>query len=46
MRITYTLDVQGTLPIMQVMANTGVLKHTPKSWTDYMLPSATAWAGG
>ena len=30
---------------MQFMANTGVLKHTPKSRTDYMLPSAAARAG-
>jgi len=43
--MTYTLDVQGTLPIMQFMANAGVLKHRPNSWTDYMLPSAAARAG-
>ena len=43
--VTYTLDVRGTLPICQFMASTGVLKHRPQAWTDYMLPSATANPG-
>ena len=43
--MTYTLDVQGTLPIMQFMASTGVLRHRPNAWTDYMLPSAVARPG-
>jgi len=29
--MTYTLDPQGTLPIMQFMADTRVLKHRPRS---------------
>jgi NitT/TauT family transport system substrate-binding protein len=43
--VTYTLDVQGTLPICQFMSFTGVLKHHPQAWTEYMLPSATANPG-
>lgn len=43
--VTYTLDVRGTLSVSQFMASTGVLKHRPQTWTDYMLPSATANQG-
>ena len=37
---TYTLDVRGTLPIMQFMAARGILKHTPQSASDYLLGDA------
>jgi NitT/TauT family transport system substrate-binding protein len=43
--ITYTLDIQGTLPIVQFMNATGVLKHRPQAWTDYMLPTAASYGG-
>jgi len=43
--VTYTLDVRGSLPVCQFMASTGVLKHRPTSWTEYMMPSAAANGG-
>ena len=43
--MTYTLDLQGSLPIVQFMADTGVLKIRPKAWSDYMHSSAAAYAG-
>ena len=43
--MTYTLDLQGSIQIATFMASVGVLKHTPKAWTEYMHPSARAYAG-
>ena len=43
--VTYTADVRGTLAICQFMASTGALRHRPRAWTDYMLPSAAASQG-
>ncbi len=43
--MTYTLDVHGSLPIVQFMAATGVLKRRPERWTDYMHGSAAAGTG-
>jgi len=42
---SYTLDLQGTLPLLKLMNGIGTLKHRPVAWTDYMLPSATARPG-
>lgn len=44
--VTYTLDVQGTLPIMQFMAATGVLRRKPQSWAEYILPTGATARGG
>ena len=44
--VSYTLDLQGTLPVLQFMAQTGVMKTRPAAWSDYMHPSAAAFRGG